>query len=178
MRASRCFSLILASLLSTAPLLAQQNQRQTLTQAQVEQIREAGIDPDLRIHLYTKFVGEHIDAIESLTKRGHSAARARRLDNELQDLSALMDELGSNLDQYGDRKADLRKSLKQLTEATPHWLAILTALPPEPGFNLSLEDATDSEKDLADEAKQMYTDQVAYFNLHKDQRGQERAEPQ
>jgi hypothetical protein len=89
-----------------------------------------------------------------------------------------MDELGSNLDQYGDRKADMRKSLKPLSESTQHWLAVLHELPSESGFDLSLKEAIDSGQDLADQAKQLLTEQTDYFNLHKDQRGQDRAEPQ
>lgn len=178
MRVSRLSVLILSSLLFAAPALAQKEQRQTLTPAQVEQIRDAGIDPDARIKLYTKFVDEHVDTIKGLTNRAHSAARVYKLDNELQSLADLMDELGSNLDQYGDRKADLRKSLKPLDEATGHWLSVLHALPTESGFELSLKEAIDSAKDVSSQAKQLLTEQTQYFDLHKDQRGQERAEPQ
>ena len=169
--------LIAASLLSAVALSAQREQRQPLTEAQVEQIREAGIDPDGRIKLYTKFASEKVDAIEGLAKRGHSAARAKRLDDQLQDLAALTDELGANLDQYGDRKADMRTALKSLTETTPRWQAVLHALAPERAFELSLKDAMESEKDLADQVSQLYKDQTGYFDLHKDEKGQERAEP-
>jgi hypothetical protein len=170
--------LILSFLLGLSnPVLAQKEQRQPLTEAQVEQIREAGIYPDDRIKLYTKFLDEHVDAIKGLTPRGHSSARAKRLDNELQDLTALMDELGSNLDQYGERKADLRKSLKPLTESTQRWLDVLNALQSEPGFDLSRKEAIDSGKDLADQSKELLKEQTDYFNAHKDEKGQERAEP-
>ena len=56
-------------------------------------------------------------------------ARGRRLDDELQDLTALMDEFGSNLDVYSDRHADIRKSLKPLTAATQRWLGICAPWP-------------------------------------------------
>jgi protein-tyrosine-phosphatase len=161
-----------------APLLsAQKEHRQPLTETQVEQIREAGIDPGARVKLYTKFLGEHVDAIKGLTNRAHSASRSKRLDDELQDLTALMDEFGSNLDQYGERKADMRVALKALNEATPHWLEALNALPSEPVFDLSRKEAIDSEKDLADQTAQMLKEQTDYFNLHKDEKGQDRAEP-
>lgn len=156
---------------------AQKQQRQPLTEPQVEQIREAGIDPDERVKLYTKFLQEHVDSINGLIPRIHSGARAKRMDDELQDLTALMDELGSNLDQYGERKADLRKSLKSLNESTPHWLDVLRDLPSEPGFELSRKEALDSGKDLADEVAQMLKEQTEYFALHKDEKGQERVEP-
>ncbi len=175
---SRWSFLVVISLLSAGPVLAQKEQRQTLTPTEVEQIREAGIDPDARVKLYTKFIDDHVETIAGLIKRAHSSARVYKLDSELQNLTALMDELGSNLDQYGDRKADMRKSLKLLNDSSPRWLGTLHDLPSEAGFELSLKEAIDSGKDLADQAKQLLSEQTDYFNLHKDQRGQERAEPQ
>jgi hypothetical protein len=176
----RARSLLL--LLCVLPLLiasaeAQKEQRQPLTEPQIELIREAGVDPDERVKLYTKFLQERVDSIKGLIPRIHSGARSKRMDDELQDLTALMDELGSNLDQYAERKADLRKSLKSLSESTPHWLDVLRDLPSEPGFDLSRKEAIDSGKDLADQIAQMLKEQTDYFNLHKDEKGQERAEP-
>lgn len=88
-----------------------------------------------------------------------------------------MDELGSNLDVYSDRKADVRKALKPLTETSQHWLGMLRALAGEPGFDLARKEAIESAEDLADEAKRMETEQTEYFKLHKDEQGQDRAEP-
>lgn len=170
------FVLALASTFAAvAP--AQKEKREPLTDAQVEQIREAGIYPDDRINLYTKFVGERADTIKGLTSRGKSNARAQRLDGELQDLTELMDELGSNLDVYSERKADIRKALKNLNEAAPRWLVILRALAGEPGFDVARKEAIESGEDLADQAKRLLAEQTEYFNQHKDEQGQERAEP-
>ena len=156
---------------------AQKEKREPLNGAQIEQIREAGIYPDERISLYTKFIGEHADTIKGLTPRGKSSSRAHRLDEELLDLTALMDELGSNLDVYSDRKADIRKALKGLSDEAPRWLGILRTLAGEPGFELSRKEAIESGEDLADQAKRLLTEQTDFFNLHKDEKGQERAEP-
>ena len=159
------------------PAPAQKDKREPLSDSQVEQIREAGIDPDLRISLYTKFINERAETIKGLTTRAKSHARGQRLDDELQDFTALMDELGSNLDQYGDRKADLRKSLKDLNVDCPKWLTILKALPGEPAFDVSLKESIESGQDLADQASHMLTEQTAYFLAHKEEKNQERAEP-
>ena len=170
--------IFLSLLLALAPsVLAQKEQRQPLTEAQLEQIRDAGIDPTLRITLYTKFLNEHADVIKSLTNRAKSQARSRRLDDELQDFTALLDELGDNLDQYADRKADLRPALKPLTEAAPRWLGILRALAGEPAFDLARKEAIESGEDLADQASRILSEQTEYFKLHKDEAGQERVEP-
>jgi hypothetical protein len=182
MRSLHCFA-ILACLLLSSPLLLQPLEAQppekhdALTGPEIEQIREAGIDPIERVKLYTKFIDEHADTIKGLTNRAKGGARAHRLDEELQDFTALMDELATNLDTYTDRKADIRKSLKPLTEATPRWLGILNALAGEPTFDLSRKEAIESGEDLADQAKRLLTEQTAYFNLHKDEQGQDRAEP-
>lgn len=173
----RWLAILVLCLLLAAPLRGQKNRHDPLTEAQAEKIAEAGIDPDARIGLYTGYLSEHADTIQGLTRRAHSAARARRLEQELEDFAALMDELGSNLDTYGDRKADLRKSLKGLNEAIPRWLGILNNLPSEPGFEAARREALESSNDLADLAKKLQTEQEAYFKLHKDERGQDRAEP-
>jgi hypothetical protein len=182
MRPKRRLTLILvvfsfAVLFLAQPLLAQKEKREPLTEDQIEQIREAGINPDERVTLYTKFLNEHADVIKGLSNRGKSAPRGHRLDQELQDLTALMDELGTNLDVYSDRHADIRKALKPLDEAAPRWLGILRALAGEPSFDLSRKEAIESGEDLADQTKRLFSEQTEYFKLHKDEQGQDRAEP-
>jgi len=177
MRILCCSSAILACVVASGALHAQQEKRDPLTGPQIEQIREAGIDPVERVKLYTKFLDEHAETIKGLTNRAKSAGRSHRLDGELQDLTALMDELGSNLDTYSDRHADIRKALKPLNDAVPRWQGILRALMGEPGFDLSRKEAIESSEDLADQAKRLLAEQTDYFNLHKDEAGQDRAEP-
>jgi hypothetical protein len=186
MRCVRCFAAILICLLLfaaqpdahlAAHLAAQKQKREPLSEAQIEQIREAGTDPDGRVSLYTKFLNERADVLKGLTGRAKSAARSRRLDDELQDFTALMDEFGANLDVYADRRADILKSLKPLPAATQRWLGILRALPAEPGFDLAQKEAIESGQDLADQATRLLHEQTDYFNLHKEEKGQDRAEP-
>ncbi len=173
----RSLSAILFCLLLVAPSLAQKQKREPLTEAQVEKIAEAGIDPDARVALYTQFLNEHADAIKSLSNRKVSDARASRLSDALENFTALMDELGENLDMYSDRKADIRKSLKDLNEATARWQGILRALAGEPGFNLARKEAIESGEDLADQARRLLQEQTDYFKEHPDQAHQDRVEP-
>ena len=70
--AAMLFCLFLAQ-----PLLAQKEKPEPLTEAHIEQIREAGIDPNGRVALYTKFVNEHADTIKGLSSRSKSMARAK-----------------------------------------------------------------------------------------------------
>lgn len=179
MRELRAPLMLTTCILCLVPAIAatQRRHHDPLTGPEIEKIRSAGIDANERIKLYTEFVGHHMEMIVALSKRIPSVKRDQKIDRTLQDLSSLIDELGSNLDQYGDRKADMRSSLKSLAKSSPRWLAELKAIQPAPTYRLSLEDATDAEKDLVDQSTEMFKDQTAYFKLHKDQRGQQRYEP-
>jgi hypothetical protein len=168
---------VLLSTLLAHSALSQKQHRDSLTEGQVDKIREAGIDPNQRVKLYTQFVNEHVNAIKALTNRGKSEARAHRLDQELQDAATLMDELGANLDTYSDRHADMRPALKTLAEQSQQWLRTLRALAGENGFDLSRKEAIEAGQDVADQAQRLFTEQTTYFDAHKDERGQERAEP-
>jgi len=169
--------MVLTSLLFASTLHAQKGKLEPLSEAQIGKIADAGGDPDTRIKLYAAFLDEHAAVIKGLMNRMKSAARVQRLDSELLNFTALMDELGQNLDTYSERHADLRKSLKALTEATPRWHSLLRALPGEAGFDLERKDAIESEEELADQATRLLTEQTEYFRVHKDEAGQDRAEP-
>jgi hypothetical protein len=173
----RILAAFILCFLLCASLPAQKEKREPLTEVQQDQIAEAGIDPVARVDLYVKFLNEQSDTIRGLIKRAKTPSRARRLDDELQDFSALMDELGDNLDVYSGRNADLRKSLKGLNEGVQGWQGVLHDLPSEPGFELALKEALDSVGDLSTQAKQITTDQEAYFKAHPDEKNQDRSEP-
>jgi hypothetical protein len=159
------------------PICAQKNKRDPLTEVEQDQIAEAGVAPVERLDLYVKFINQHADTIQGLIKRAHSTARVHRIDDELQDFAALIDELSSNLDIYADRKADIRKSMKPMNESIQRWQSIFNSLPSEPGFEVSRQDSIDAITDLAAQAKQVTADQDAYFKAHPDEKDQDRAEP-
>src|SRR5580658_247622 len=163
---------------SGAHLFAQRVRTATLTETEIEQVRETAIFPNERVKLYNKFLDDRADRIKSLTGRPRSAQRVLKLDDLLQDFTALMDETGSNLDQYSDRHSDIRKALKALTDATPRWLNILRVLPGESGFDLARKEAIESGEELADQATRLLHEQDDYFAAHKDERNQERNDDQ
>jgi hypothetical protein len=173
----RLLAAILLLCCSATSLCAQHKEREPLTDAQQQAIAEAGIDPAGRIELYVKFLNEHADTIKRLVPRTE-AARDRRLDGELQDFATIVDELSSNLDEYGDRKADLRKALKPLNESIPHWQTLLHDLPDSPVFEIARNGASESVTDLADQAKKLTADQTQYFKDHPKAKDQEREEPE
>lgn len=167
---------VLCTLLAGS-LCAQRPQREPLTEKQADQIAETGINPNARIELYIQFVGEQMDALNTLAKRSSSPARNQKLADGLKDLTELLDEIDSNLDTYSERKADIRKSLKALNTAVTKWQQALRALMGEAGFDLERKEALESAQDLSDDAARLETEQKAYFQAHKDESGQDRWEP-
>jgi hypothetical protein len=164
-------------LLAAVPVFAQKEKREPLTAAQIDALRDATVYPDARLHLYNRFLDEHAAAIKALIPRAHSAARARQIDDELQDFTSLLDEANDNLDVYIERRSDVRKALKPLTESVTDWQKVLDALPSEPAFELARKEALASLHDLSDQATTALRDQTEYFKIHKEERNQERAEP-
>ena len=169
-------TLLFVCLSFAAPLHGQKNRREPLTEAEQDKIAEAGIDPNIRVGLYTKFLNEHCDVVQGLIKRAEDG-RDQRMESELEDFSDLMDELGSNLDTYAERKADIRKSLSPLLESTHRWQQMLQSIPNRSAIQISRDEAIGAAKDLADQTTQLIADQKRYFAEHKDEAGQDRAEP-
>jgi hypothetical protein len=172
-------SLLTIPLLLSCTLLSAQHQRTaSLTPSEVEAVAENAVYPVVRVNLYTKYLDERAAKIKDLGSRPRSGQRVLKIDDALQDFTALMDEMGSNLDQYSDRHSDIRKALKPLTEATPKWLNILRMLPGESGFDLARKEAIESGEELADQATRLLREQNDYFALHKDEKDQERNDDQ
>ncbi len=167
---------LLCAGMATVSVRAQQGRQDVLTQAQQQKIAEAGIDADLRIGLYTKYVGEHADRIRRLAGRTESGM-GRAMDRELGDFSSLVDELSSNLDEYGGRMADIRKALGKLDKEIPRWQEMMKSLPNNSAYQISRDDATGALSDLADQTRQLTHQEDAYFKEHKDAKGQQWEEP-
>jgi hypothetical protein len=166
--------LCLFTLFASASVSAQHVRTASLSEAEIEAVRESAVFPVERVKLYTKFLEQWAARIKDLTGRPKSAQRVLKLDAALQDFTALMDETGSNLDQYSDRHSDIRLGLKPLTEAMPHWLTILRTLPGESGFDLARKEAIESGEELSDQATRLMKEQEEYFATHKDEKNQER----
>jgi len=173
----RTFVVLFCCLLVAGSLAGQKKKREPLTEEQVEKIAEAGIDPNARITLYTQYMNEHADAIKALSNRAKTEARASKLNDALEDFTALQDELSDNLDTLAGRKADIRKSLKALTDAAPRWQNILRALMGESGFDVARKEAIESGQDLVSDATRLLQEQTDYFKQHPDEVGQDRWEP-
>jgi hypothetical protein len=152
-------------LLTPAPLHAQR-QESALSDAEVEQVREAAYFPVERILLYVKFLDRRAKAIQDLFARPRKPGREDDTHDLLEQFTSLADELNDNLDDYGPRHRDIRKALPKLIEATERWSTQIKTPPEDEAYSVSRKIALESVGDLHDEATQLVADQKAWFAAH------------
>ncbi|MGB7168953.1 MAG: hypothetical protein WA374_17915 [Acidobacteriaceae bacterium] len=164
-----CFLLLLLAAGSAVRLLAQDNQ-DPLSDDEVQAIRDNAAHPNDRIKLYTKFIEDRLTAIRQLAGDPDVANRKAQIRDKLEEFTNLCDELQDNLDTYDSAHADIRKSLKDLVASAGKWSADLKAAGTDPSYDFSLKTAQAAAQSATDEAKQLSTEQDAYFSAHKDER--------
>jgi hypothetical protein len=119
------------ALLTFAPLRAERH-HDPLTQLEIDQLRDAMLDPDTRLKLYVKFTRQRITDLEQMRNDPKVKDRAKQTHDMLEDFLAVYDELNDNVDMYVGRKDDIRKPLKQIIEADTEFQAKLRAIKDAP----------------------------------------------
>ena len=107
---------------------AQQRQREPLNPVEIDQLRDTAQDPDQRLKLFVGFARARLVALEQMRADPKVTDRAKQTHDKLQDFLDVYDELNDNLDNFVDRKADVRKPLKAVIEADTEFQAKLRAL--------------------------------------------------
>lgn len=157
--------LLLALLFALAGHAAAQR-RDPLNEKEIDEMRESADLPDKRLEVMVKFTRARMTAIDGLRANGKTAKdRPMQIHDLLEDFTALLDEIGDNVDMYSSHKADMRKGLTLLVEADSEWQLQLRRLkeqsPPEEleQYSFVLTNATDAVKDMADDARQELQEQ-------------------
>jgi hypothetical protein len=114
-------------LLISLPLCAQRR-RDPLNNLEINQLRDAMLDPNERLKLYVKFSRDRLNKLEQMRSDPKATERARQTHDMLEDFLAVYDELNDNVDMYVGRKDDIRKPLKLIIEADTEFQAKLRAL--------------------------------------------------
>jgi hypothetical protein len=105
-----------------------QRHREPLTQAEIDQVRDASWEPKQRLTLYVQFARVRLVKLEQMRSDPKIKDRPRQTHDLLDDFQLLYDELNDNIDTYVDRKDDIRKPLKTIIEADTEFQAKLRAL--------------------------------------------------
>lgn len=158
---------MLAVLMCAAPIaFAQKNTRDPMTEAEVDQMREAADYPNKRLELMVKFAKERISMIDLVrTDSDSEATRPKQIHDLLQEFITLLDETDDNIDMYESHFADMRKGLKLVIEADSEWQLKLRQLkeqtPPNElqQFSFVLANAVDTVADSAKSARETLEEQ-------------------
>jgi hypothetical protein len=105
-----------------------QRRRDPLTPLEIDQLRDAALDADARLKLYVSFARARLTALEQMRADPKITDRAQQTHDRLQDFLDVYDELNDNVDNFVDRKADVRKALKSVIEADTEFQSKLLAL--------------------------------------------------
>jgi hypothetical protein len=157
-------ALCLATLL--APSLHAQIRDSALSQKEIEEVREARLDPVDCVLLYVKFLDLRVQEVQDLYAKPRRPGREQDTHDLLEQFTSIADELSDNLDDYGPRHADLRKALPKIITATDRWSSALKSPPDGDTYNVARKVALESVRDLRESATELSSDQAAWFKLH------------
>jgi hypothetical protein len=166
----------LAFLLVPASLVfAQQNRRDPLNDLEVDKLRDAAQDPDIRLKLYVEFARTRLDKMQQVHADPKAQDRDEQTKSALQDFIDIYDELQDNIDTFADRKDDLRKALKPVIESDTEFGSKLRAFksslatsPQEAGkFDFLLGTALSAVDDGAKNDRELLAQQEETFKHKK-----------
>jgi hypothetical protein len=152
-------------LLATYPLHAQERQS-ALSDAEIEQIRDARYVPTDCILLFVKFLDLRTKELQDLYAKPRRPGREEDTRELLGQLTSIADELADNLDDYGPRHADLRKALPKVVDATDRWSSAIKSPPEDEAYAVARKIALESVRDLRESATELSADQIAWFKAH------------
>ena len=167
--------LTLAACLPVCSPLWAQRRRDPLNPLEIDQLRDAMLDPDIRLKLYVKFSRDRMTKLEQMRSDPKTTDRARQTHDMLEDFLAVYDELNDNIDMYVGRKDDIRKPLKIIIEADTEFQSKLRALKNSANTNAAeasqyeflLTDALDTVDSSADDHRKTVTEVEEYMKRRK-----------
>jgi hypothetical protein len=157
---------LVAAFTTFAPPLHAQTRDSALSQAEIEQIRDARLTPNDCILLFVKFLDLRTREIQDLFAKPRRPGREQDTHDLFEQFTSIADELSDNLDDYGPRHADLRKALPKIIESTDRWSSTLKSPPDDPAYSVARKIALESIRDLRESSNELSTEQAAWFKAH------------
>src|SRR6202043_1219207 len=155
--------------------LSAQRRRDPLNALEIDQLRDAMLDPDERLKLYVRFSRDRMTKLEQMRSDPKTTDRARQTHDMLEDFLGVYDELNDNIDMYVGRKDDIRKPLKVIIEADTEFQSKLRALKNAANNNAAeasqyeflLTDAIDTVDSSADDHRKTLAEVGEYMKRQK-----------
>jgi len=183
-RIARFQRLILAvcALLVFAPaaLLRAQGDDSSMSQKEIESLRDAAYIPNDRVLAFMKILNTREQEITDLLSKPRRPGFNQDMHDLLDQFAAIADEFNDNLDEYQSKHRDIRKSLPKLVSSIERWSTTLRTPADDQTYNIVRKMALDSLKDMHETATSMQTELAVYFKAHPDAEKleKERADPQ
>ncbi|HZY63543.1 MAG TPA: hypothetical protein VFE38_13565 [Edaphobacter sp.] len=159
-----CFATIL--LVLHPSLRAQGPDDHSLSNAEIEQLREAADAPRDRVLVFVQFLDDRAEAIHKLFTQPRYPGREQDAHDLYQQFASIANELDDNLDDYAARHSDIRKSLPKLLKAIDKWNSTLKSPPDNEAYNVSRKLALQAVEDVRQDATDMVASQKAWFATH------------
>ncbi|HWZ51411.1 MAG TPA: hypothetical protein VNW54_08100 [Granulicella sp.] len=169
----------IALLLATGPLVCAggaaiasasgaraQEKADALSEKEVEKLRDTNREPNDRVQVFIQFLDDRTDKIRDLTANPRRPGREEDIHDAMEQFLSIADDLEDNLDEYGARHWDVRKSLPKLLKAVDRWSSVLKSPPEDEHYNVSRKLALESIRDLREDATHMIEEQKAWFAAH------------
>lgn len=152
-----------------------QRQDDPLTPIEIDQLRDAAVEPEARMKLYVQFARARLVKLEQMRADPKATDRARQTHTMLQEFLTVYNELNDNLDNFESRKADLRKALKPVIEGDTEFQAKLRALQNDPRsskeeaseYEFVLSSTVETVDSSADDHRKMLTEQEELWKHKK-----------
>jgi hypothetical protein len=171
-----------ALLLLTGSWAVAQRHRDPLTQAEIDQVRDASWEPNQRLALYVGFARTRLVKLEQMRSDPKTKDRGQQTHDLLDDFQLLYDELNDNIETYVDRNDDIRKPLKLIIAADTEFQAKLRALKEAANvprseysvYEFVLSNAIDTVDSSAEDHHQLLDDQeeaAKHKKLNRDSGG-------
>jgi hypothetical protein len=159
-----CLALIVLVLCPS--LHAQSSGENALSDAEVEQLRDAAYVPRDRVLVFVKFLDDRSNAIRDIFAKPRRPGREQDTHDLLEQFTSIADELEDNLDDYSTRHSDIRKSLPKLLEATDRWASTIKSPPDNEAYNVSRKLALEAIRDLREDTTELIDSQKTWFAAH------------
>jgi hypothetical protein len=105
-----------------------QRRHDSLTEQEIDQLRNMAQEPDARLRLYISFSRDRLGSLDKARSDPKVSDKAQQTHDRLQEFVDVYDELNDNIDTYAGQRQDIRRVLKTIIEADTEFEAKLRAL--------------------------------------------------
>ena len=164
-------TLLLLLLLASSTLPAQFRERDPLTKQEAADLADVKQEPEKRLDLFVKYARARLSSIEQTRNDPKAQDRGQKLHDLLEDFTTIVDEMSDNIDDYADKRDDIRKPLKKVIDADTEFQIRLknfkqaSATPASAAssdasdYNFALQNAIDAVNANGDDARKILEDQ-------------------